>query len=306
MADSKIEWTDKVWNPVVGCTRVSAGCDNCYAVRQSFRNAEMGHAKYEGLTVLNGKGDRHFNGVVRTVEEALEIPLRWKKPRKVFVNSMSDLFHKDVPDEFIDRVCAVMALCPQHTFQVLTKRPERVPGYVGGGTKRIEAIGERVWARGGGMSWPLPNVLLGFSAENQECFNERWPHVKTVGEMGWRTWLSAEPLLGPIVLPPDAVWAGSGLKWIIAGGESGPSARPMQPEWARGLRDQCAAAGIPYLFKQWGAWGPREAAVERYGPDYDPENGVLLAKLGKKAAGRVLDGRTWDEFPEVPVLERAT
>jgi protein gp37 len=140
-ATSSIEWTDTTWNPVSGCTRASAGCDNCYAVTMTHRLEAMGQAKYSGLTVLNAKGGRHFNGVVRTHDDSLAIPLKWRKPRRVFVNSMSDPFHKDVPFDFIDQVFAVMALTPQHTYQVLTKRPERMAEYLA--TRPANRVGPR-------------------------------------------------------------------------------------------------------------------------------------------------------------------
>ena len=224
--DSKIEWTDATWNPVSGCTRVSAGCDHCYAVQQTYRMGRMGLiAKYDGLTVLNGKGDRHFNGVVRTHEDALDIPLKRRKPTVYFVNSMSDLFHKDVPFEFIDRVFAVMALCPQHTFQVLTKRPERMAEYTqryckdgiaswptdaGGRIHRHPwIVAGRELAKGRGsklmndaavVAVPLPNVWLGTSCEDQATADERIQHLLRCPAAV--RFLSLEPLLSKVTLWP--------------------------------------------------------------------------------------------------------
>lgn len=305
MSKSTIEWTDDTWNPVSGCTRVSAGCDNCYAVKMTKRLDAMGQEKYSGLVNL-GKG--HFNGIVKCHEDTLTIPLKAKKPRRYFVNSMSDLFHKEVPFEFIDTVFAVMALCPQHTFQILTKRPERMAEYLSfvdpGGFREV------VWANAlrhlrdpepfrsttSAVPWPLPNVWLGTSVEDQQTADERIPHLlKCPAAVRF---LSCEPLLGPVDLtrlpvgrnfidclrcdfhggqgsviagPPS----GTGpVDWVIVGGESGPGARPMHPDWARSLRDQCVAAGVPYFFKQWGG-------------------------VDKKSTGRIIDGRTWDEFPVV-------
>ena len=350
--NSPIEWTDATWNPVTGCTRVSAGCDNCYAVRQSYRMENFGAVtKYGGLTVLNGKGDRHFNGTVKTHDDALAIPLKWQKPRRIFVNSMSDLFHRDVPFEFIDKVFAVMALCPQHTFQVLTKRPERMAEYLNDsrdmmGMKTSERIawllakvdkqelieGREGWAFHGTepsracfefYEKPLPNVWLGSSAENQQAYDERREHLERC-PAAVRFW-SLEPLLGPIDFDGplgdsrlgDDELGTDRIDWVIAGGESGPNARPMHPDWARSLRDQCLAAVVSFFFKQWGEWvpflnnvdipdGPVSSPVclvKKSGQVIRPYTqadapGHQMCRVGKKAAGRLLDGRTWDEMPK--------
>lgn len=381
MADSKIEWTDAVWNPVTGCTRVSAGCDNCYAVTQShIRGSNPMPAmqkKYAGLTVLNKAGDRHFNGKIRTHDDALEIPLHWKKPRRIFVNSMSDLFHKDVPFEFVDKVFAVVALCPQHTFQILTKRPERMAEYLnerwqpstitprGHGRDFVveQLMLELAEQRGmidpanddhfttdgtskvlANFSWPLRNVWLGTSVEDQPSADKRVPELLKCNAAV--RFLSCEPLLGPLDLEKKiggTRWIGGqrgcgamhhgigtpecprelhhhhderckpGIDWVIVGGESGHSARPMHPDWPRSIRDQCAAARVPFFFKQWGEWAP----VRGYGPSnrsrhhcFDgpskatPElseyNGLSLAnvfRFGKKAAGRLLDGVEHNAMP---------
>jgi protein gp37 len=288
MATSSIEWTDATWNPVSGCTRVSAGCDNCYAVVMTRRLAKMGQAaKYGGLV---NEGKRHFNGVVRTHEDALELPLSWKKPRRIFVNSMSDLFHRDVPFEFIDRVFAVAALTPRHTYQVLTKRPDRAAEYFAQLTpdRLIDVVafdyGEEAWMFAGnwidGWSqprevpsdgnpldgsvkrWPLPNVWIGTSVENQAAADERIPHLLSTPAAV--RFLSCEPLLGPVdlrlyasgeVLPSDRepfAERADLLHWVIVGGESGPHARPMDVEWARGLLQQCRDAEVPCFVKQLG------------------------------------------------------
>ena len=208
---SGIEWTDETWNPVVGCTRASRGCDNCYAVTMTHRLEAMGQERYAGLTVLNGRGHRHFNGVVRTVPEALDKPLKWRKPRRVFVNSMADLFHPEVPFEFIDRVFAVMALCPQHVFQVLTKRPERMAEYlryavemdnleheIDALTSKVEGEPFGLVSPSEGQGWPLPNVWLGTSVEDQAAADERVPHLLRCPAAV--RFLSCEPLLGPVDL----------------------------------------------------------------------------------------------------------
>jgi protein gp37 len=230
MTATKIEWSDEVWNPVTGCSRVSSGCDHCYAVRQSHRLEHMGQDEYAGLTVLNGKGDRHFNGEVRCHEDRLETPLRWRKPRRVFVNSMSDLFHPGVPFEFIDRVFAVMALTPHITYMILTKRPERMAEYLNDDDRpfvwedvefvhraKYEAAGddppnattaelERARLAGSGLrriteaqaGTPLPNVWLGTSVEDQAAADERIPHLLRCPAAV--RFLSMEPLLGPVDL----------------------------------------------------------------------------------------------------------
>jgi protein gp37 len=268
---SNIEWTDETWTPVKGCTRASEGCDNCYAVRMTHRLEAMGQSKYAGLTVLNPRGERHFNGVVRCDDDALTVPLRWKKPRKVFVSSMSDIFHKDVPFEFVDRVFAVMALCPQHTFQVLTKRPERMAEYLSDGSRRmedrwgnilnfIEKHAPSEYAKNIDYPWPLPNVWLGTSVENQEQADKRIPHLLKCPAVV--RFLSCEPLLGAIRLPLDHGTSCDDagceqhrrrlISWVIAGGESGPGARPCRVAWIRSIVAQCKDAGVPVFVKQLG------------------------------------------------------
>lgn len=269
MADkSGIQWTEATWNPVAGCTRASAGCDHCYAVTMTHRLEAMGQSKYAGLTVLNGRGERHFNGQVRTDEAALEVPLRWKKPRRVFVNSMSDLFHRDVPFDFIDEVFAVMALCPQHTFQILTKRPERAEEYFLHsrdtlGNKTDERVSMEAEDIGGErhqpLRWPLPNVWLGTSCEDQAGADDRIPHLLRCPAAV--RFLSLEPLLGPIDIgkacDPSAFdleeMLGGGPDWVIVGGESGPRARPCNIEWIRDIVRQCKTASVPVFVKQLGA-----------------------------------------------------
>lgn len=287
---SAIEWTDTTWNPVAGCTRASRGCDNCYAVKMTNRLGAMADADaaagrdagrkdaYRGLTVLNNRGDRHFNGTVRTISEALSIPLRWRKPRRVFVNSMSDLFHPDVPFEFIDQVFAVMALCPKHTFQVLTKRPERMAEYLNDAGRswrlrevadgQIDAIRFQEHVSDPGWRWPLPNVWLGTSCEDQPAADERIPHLRRCPAAV--RFLSCEPLLSEIDLSAWFVpvagrdidingeaWRGGNqwdrLHWVIVGGESGPGARPCNVDWIRSIVQQCKGAEVPVFCKQLGA-----------------------------------------------------
>lgn len=253
MADrSGIEWTETTWNPVTGCDRISPGCDNCYALRLALRLKAMGNPSYraDGDPPTSGPG---FGVAVHPA--VVGLPYRWRRPRLVFVNSMSDLFHARVPRQFVADVFGVMADTPRHTYQVLTKRPERA-------LRLADAL-----------PWP-PNVWLGVSAENQRYARQRIPRLLLTPAAV--RFVSAEPLLGPIDLA-QAVWPCKGgpgrLDWVIAGGESGPGARPMDPDWARGLREQCQAAGVAFFFKQWGGPTP-------------------------KAGGRLLDGRTWDDVPD--------
>lgn len=316
---TSIEWTDKTWNPTRGCSKVSTACDHCYAMGQAHRFSGPGKP-YEGLTKLvKGKGPQ-WTGEVRTVPEKLDDPLRWRKPCRVFVDSMSDLFHPDVPDDFIDRVFTVMALCPQHSFQLLTKRPERMQVYLNHTETSARIFLQARHYGAGPASFPLhpfPNVWLGTSVENQETADERIPHLlQTPAAVRW---LSMEPLLGPVELYEQIKRVASPtyptfLDWIVLGGESGPRARPMHPEWVRSIRDQCQASNIPFFFKQWGAWKPIkkveygwEVADRRSNEDWLNLNGgcrqdgthvYLVRRVGKKAAGRELDGRTWDEYPK--------
>ena len=233
--DSKIEWTDATWNPVTGCHKVSPGCKLCYAERLARRLKATGMVKYR-------------NGfAVTTHPDTLEIPLRWRKPRTIFVNSMSDLFHRQIPDQFIRDVFAVMEQAHWHRYQVLTKRPERVAA--------LNPL----------LPWPA-QIWLGVSVESAR-YTHRIDLLRQTGAAV--KFLSLEPLLAP--LPSLNL---DGIDWVIVGGESGPGARPMQADWARDIRDQCAAAGVPFHFKQWG--------------------GVF-----KKRNGRELDGETWDEMPNL-------
>lgn len=271
-----IEWTEATWNPITGCTRVSAGCDHCYAATMTHRLEGMGKEKYAGLTVLNRAGDRHFNGKIQLHDDALLIPLKWRKARRVFVNSMSDLFHRDVPFDFIDKVFAVMALCPQHKFQILTKRPERMAEYLSPimgvwSMDRLEAAARSVghtffFGDGPSRRWvgrmmPFKNVWLGSSCENQQTANERIPHLLRCPAAV--RFLSCEPLLGPIDLrsvpntsdPMPGCPNGAPsrrIDWVIVGGESGKGARPCNVDWIRSLVEQCQAAGVPCFVKQLG------------------------------------------------------
>ena len=282
--ETRIEWATSSWNPVTGCTKVSAGCEHCYAERfaERFRGV-VGHPYEQGFDL-------------RLWPERLAIPLRWQRPRRIFVNSMSDLFHAGVPEAFIEDAFAVMAAAPWHVFMVLTKRPQRLQR-----TVASEAFASAVETKArtirlvhrlprdeqpGWPGWPLPNVWLGVSVESQEV---DWRIDWLARTPAAIRFLSCEPLLGSLDLTPwlfpvrrieegtDGAFSadlGSPLvDWVIAGGESGPGFRPLDLDWARSLRDQCHAALVPFFFKQQGGRTP-------------------------KAGGRELDGRTWDEFPE--------
>lgn len=319
---TKIEWCDATWNPVYGCSRVSEGCRHCYAEGLAARFHKPGQWG-EGLT-RGGK----WAGKVTLAEAKMTQPLRWRKPRRIFVNSLSDLFHPNVPDEWIDLIFAVMALCPQHTFIVLTKRPARMREYLSSEEtigriadaiqpmrKDTHPVGPLPHVEPGDRWWPLPNVWLGVSVEDQPTANERIPDLLATSAAV--RIVSAEPLLGPINLTDldpqgnfhpagahgwSAILKNNGIgrawiDWVICGGESGPHARPMHPDWVRSLRDQCAAAGVPFFFKQWGEFaadeiGPEDARALRFRPGH-----VEFLKVGKARAGRRFGGRTHDAFP---------
>lgn len=310
---TKIEWADATWNVVNGCSLSSPGCTNCYAMRLAGTRLRN-HPSRAGLTV-NTKAGPVWTGEVRFNEKVLTDPLRWRRPRRIFVCAHGDLFHPNVPDAWIDQVFAVMALASQHQFQVLTKRPDRMASYCDGitsanGAGRVVQLMEALKPSGlwnGNMHQAtielatrsrLPNVWLGTSVEDQTRADERIPHL--LDTPAAVRWLSAEPLLGPINLGaiefatkwgPGVIDAldhedGPGIDWVVAGGESGPGARPMHPDWARSLRDQCATAGVPFLFKQWGNFAPTSDC-----------NGPYMIPVGKKKAGRILDGAQHDGYP---------
>ena len=307
-----IEWADEVWNPVRGCSRVSEGCRHCYAERQAHRFSGEGQP-YEGLTVLVLPGPHkarrmrpRWTGEVRTVPEMLDRPMRWRKPRRVFVNSMSDLFHESVPFEFIASVFGVMAAAPQHKFQILTKRPARMHDFlthpeVRHWVAQARAAGEtqqriadrygisrslvsmiesgRVWGPPDDLEWPLRSVWLGVSVEDQATADERIPHLLACPAAV--RWVSLEPMLGPVDLRLSTWTAESheerrrsdDLHWVVVGGESGPDARPFELGWARQVVADCKAAGTPVFMKQLGA-RPREGGSpvhlsDRKGGDID-------------------------------------
>lgn len=314
MGTSKIEWTNATWNPLAGCTRASEGCDNCYAAQMALRLEAMakadiaagkdpgGKAKYIGIATKNGRGVPAFNGTINLDVDELQRPYTWKKPRMIFVNSMSDLFHKDVPEWFIFAAFNAMAENHRHTFQVLTKRPDRAAQLL----SRYS-------------TGTPPNVWIGTSVENQEQADKRIPALLTIPAAV--RFLSMEPLLGAVSVEIiDGVFydggmpfpwqrlENPGINWIIVGGESGPNARPMHPDWARRIQVECQRAGVPFFFKQWGEWLPggqggdmkfQAMPGEAMRPWIANGDSTQFYKIGKHAAGRLLDGREWDEFPQL-------
>ena len=337
---SKINWSlDQIhtWNITSGCTKVSAGCAHCYAER--LVSTRLRHLPQNGGVVRGDKnGIGHWTGLVRCHDDKLSEPLRRKKPTTYFVCSQSDLFHHGVSFEFIDKAFAVMALCPQHTFLLLTKRPEQMLHYLRDWClidrpRMREFVEELTGSKALYVTWPLDNVWLGTSVENQKAADERIPHLLACPAS--KRFLSCEPLLGKVDLrniAPDlsgqSINALTGLighsgfalkghiDLVIVGGESGPNARPMHPDWARSLRDQCKDAGVPFFFKQWGEWAPMSSIVEHravvmkaletqhsLGTDgsftrkHRPDC-CSMYKVGKKAAGSLLDGVEHKEWPE--------
>lgn len=308
MADkTSIEWTDATWNVITGCSVVSPGCTNCYAMR--LAGSRLAYSRpYAGLT-QHSKAGPVWNGQVRLNDQVLEQPLRWTRPRRIFVNAMGDLFHENVPDAWIDAVYDVMRRAEGHTFQVLTKRADRMRAYY---DRRIR---DRMPTR-------TDNIWLGVSAEDQERLRRRiWQLSRTPARVRW---ISAEPLLGPLEISRVAAYdhpgfhanflagpkggAVGGIDWVVAGGESGPGARPMHPAWPAALHDECARYSVPFLFKQWGDWKPTaenqgEWPVDAPGHIRLAQDGRRTAegwpmqRVGKHHAGRLLDGRLHDAYP---------
>jgi protein gp37 len=243
---SEIEWTNATWNPITGCTMISPGCTNCYAMRMAARLEAMSHSNYEGTTRKSGQ-KYVWTGEVKLIESALEAPLSWRKPKKVFVNSMSDLFQEAVPEAFILQIWSIMRKSPQHIFQILTKRPDRMVNVL----KSIRAP-------------TLKNVWLGTSVESA-AYIHRLGHLrKTPAAVRF---VSFEPLIGRI-----GAISLANIHWAIVGGESGPGARPLHPEWVDEIQQQCEEQSVAFFFKQWGG-------------------------KNKKASGRIYKGKIWDAFP---------
>jgi protein gp37 len=330
---SNIEWCHATINAISGCSVVSPGCKNCYAMRAGAHNRP--HHPSRGLTRRGSNGQHVWTGAVRLNEDWLKKPLKWAKPRRIFWNAHGDPFHPAVPREWVDRELAIAALTPHHRHLILTKRPDRMRAYFTDPETIERVLG---WARHFGLlpdarkwQWPLPNVWLGTSVEDQPRANERIPEL--LATPAALHWLSCEPLLQPVDLTAldlptctnkfDAfqgmTWAlqaeryGGGrlysggsqrsrIRWIVAGGESGLGARSIHADAFTSLRDQCATAGIPFLFKQWGEWIARahltqEQRQQLHGKDYNSHTASV--RLGRKAAGRLLDGRLHDAYPEL-------
>lgn len=319
---TKIEWATDTWNPITGCTKISEACQNCYAERMSKRLAgRCGYPEGEPFRVT-------------LHPDKLDQPMRWKKPRMIFVCSMGDLFHEDVPDRFLDQIFAVMAKAEQHIFLLLTKRPKRAKEYI------LKAMYDENCNYQGWYEaindleipdvTPMENIWLGVTTENQARADERIPVLLQIPAA--KRFVSVEPMLGPVDLtridiggnvwinsltgdcksyhPYGGMWKTSESKnkldWVICGGETGSGARPMHPDWVRSLRDQCQAAGVPFFFKSWGEWMPSYQTgatfeLSRLKTDEvvmsGPGHGVVMKKAGKKAAGRLLDGQTWEQRP---------
>ena len=330
---TKIAWADATWNPVTGCSKISPACVNCYAERDSQRM--RGRFGYPG--------DDPFR--VTLHKARLENPLRWKKPRRIFVCSMGDLFHESVPKEYIAAVFGVMAAASQHTFMLLTKRPIRMREWFKWIELRV-CPGVSLYDHAEDLDlelhrndiprWPLPNVWIGVTAEDQRHAEMRIPVLLDVpAEVRF---VSVEPMLGPVNVErwlevgatdtgPPYVADIPRLDWVICGGESGSNARPMHPEWVCNLRDQCVEAGVPYMFKQWGEWAPRGGygVFEGSLPEDDgvrvkigldgrntstdqtvaavpgggtDDNPIWVGRFGRNFTGRIIEGREWHQFPE--------
>lgn len=303
MSKTDIEYGDRTWNPLTGCTVKSEGCKHCWAQAMAKRLKAMGRPEYQDA--VDEKG--HWTGRITLVPERMKEPFTWRKPQHVLVEYMGDLFHEMVPDPYVLNVFSVMAETPKHTYQTLTKRPDIMASIL--------------------EMDPLPNVILGCTVENQKRADERLRPMRALAEAGWRTWVSYEPALGPVN------WRGwEFLNQIVCGGESGKGARPMHPNWARAARDFCVLNGVNFFFKQWGSWMPvidlyDDAAVDaseeynnRWLAQLEPNGAIpvmmaplgmqggwheyqpcpgswVMAKVGKKKAGRMLDGQEWSGMP---------
>ncbi|MBX5015910.1 phage Gp37/Gp68 family protein [Rhizobium lentis] len=336
---TKIEWTDATWNPITGCAIVSPGCTNCYAMKLAGTRLQH-HPSRAGLT-KDSKAGPVWTGEVRFNEEWLTQPLTWKRPRMIFVCAHGDLFAEGVPDEWIDKVFAVMALAPHHIFQVLTKRPERMRDYLTTPMRQYKISAAQLELPGNIASpgirphLPLPNVWLGVSVEDQKRADERIPIL--LDTPATIRWISAEPMLGPLDLDKDGAvnddsgrsylrsWGrndfySQGLDWVVAGGESGTGCRPAHPHWIYSLRDQCAAADVPFLFKQWGNWivaseenGHTDSAMatnDAIWLDVDGRQAkpscdgmrepIGMFRVTKSRAGRLLAGVEHNGYPPLP------
>jgi len=293
---TKIEWAKDVWNIVTGCNKISEGCQNCYGLRMAQRlKGRYGYPADDPFKVTIHK-------------DKYDAPFKWKSPRRIFVCSMGDLFHDDVPFKEILTIFDIMYQCPQHTFMVLTKRPARMLEFC----SKYGLMPDCNWVTGAGEIWPK-NVWCGISVENQKRADERIPILLQIPAP--IKFLSVEPLLGPVNIKDYSM-----IDWVIVGGESGPNARIMHPEWVTKIRDDCVNNGVPFFFKSWGQWIPHAPA--HGGPYFSEiinsqstlrrckwEDGRVMTahqdrwcrflKVGKKYSGRVLDGKVWDQYPAI-------
>ena len=323
MAQSKIEWTTWTCNPAPGCMHVAAGCEHCYAEKFAARLANMGQKKYQAVVRKGpmGKYLPQWNGQIYLDMAAIEALRKIKKPKMVFLQSMGDIFYEKIADSDIRKILAIAAECHWHTFQILTKRPQRAYDIL-----------HRFYGTSDGVKWPFDNVWLGVSCSTPD---DLWMLDMLLAIPAAVHFVSLEPLLNAIRISQHALRS---LDWVIVGGESGKGARPMHPQWVRDIRDQCVAAGVPFFFKQWGEWAPfiddinhhysgstwgnvaYNRAIRRCAKahgasillDDRPEGwsnimlrngccvnkGLMIGRVGKKKAGRILDGRTWDEMPD--------
>ena len=322
---SKIEWTQQTWNPTIGCSKVSSGCRNCYAETMAARLAGIGSTMYYNAVVENGK----WNGKTAFIRPHLDKPLKRKKPTIWFVGSMTDIFHPSVEVEWLDRIFDVISRCPQHRFIILTKRPEAMQAYM---------LGCQRGADDTGHPFPWVNVILGVTAENQEQADKRIPvllktpaaarfvsiepmlgavdlqcidsgqtwsdKAETSKINALRGWSSSKRSAFAEYHIPEStcrfmdINKMNSLDWVICGGESGPGARPMHPDWARALRDQCAAADKPFFFKQWGAWAEDQCKYFENRKSWT-DGKISMFRNGKKANGNLLDGQVYEQYPEI-------
>ncbi len=331
---TKIEWCTETWNPIIGCRKLSPGCDNCFALRMAKRLASIGIEGYENVVFGNyWSGKQYFNDVT------ILKPLSWRKPRMIFITSMGDIFHLS-NNQWIDKVMAIVALSPMHTFLVLTKRSRCLHAYfdrpkdlliqkwedaiyeMGLCDKNDDPDAPACYLHNRLQDeWPMKNLWLGVTAENQDRADERVPFL--LATPAARRFVSVEPMLGSVDLvnvyepprpaaTPPAGGENTNLKqlgfidWVICGGESGPGARPMHPDWVRFLQSECHCAGVPFFFKQWGEWLPSYNIGERLEEfkfknlprEHVFEDGIHTYRVGKKAAGAHLDGKEYKEYPK--------
>lgn len=299
---TKINWTDETWNVVVGCTKCSPGCDNCYAERMARRQIGMGTAKYKDTINILEPPNFEWSGIVNCDEKSLDIPLHWRKPREIFVCSMSDLFHPKVPFEFIHKVFTITQKAYWHKYQILTKRAKRLLEFSQTCIKH-DKYGQAIQPSEGKyyhnyFAWPHENIWLGVTV----CTPDEKPKIDILRQIPAAVkFISFEPLfrdMGEINL--------EGIDWVIVGGESGPKARPMHPDWVRSIRDQCQATGVPFFFKQWGEW---LSGTDKYALKINTYQGyypkrvtriknTTFYRVSKKKAGCLLDGREHNEYPK--------